>query len=166
MTTTSMTATVDQFVGATAYDVSGDKIGKIRKLYVDGRTREPRWALVRRGLFGLSHSIIPLAGSRRNGAAVTLTVAKDAVKDAPSLQVPGGVTFDEAHRLERHYRLDEEQPEAPTPPTEQHSHHSAGLGIAMAAAGIGGTAANITAWSGDQPEAPEATDETEESPRG
>lgn len=142
-----MATLVDQYVGATAYDVSGDKIGKIHKLFVDGRSREPRWAEVHTGLFGKNQALIPLAGSRQEGRAVTLTVSKAAVKDAPTVRVGAGITVDDADRLSRHYKLDEPQPEAPEPPAP----HSTVLDIASAAAGMGGTAVNTAAWSPPEP---------------
>jgi PRC-barrel domain len=142
-----MTSLVDQYVGATAYDVSGDKIGKIHKLFVDGRSREPRWAEVHSGLFRKSQALIPLTGSRHEGRAVTLTVSKAAVKDAPTVRVGEGITVDDADRLSRHYRLDEPQPEAPDPPAP----HSTALDIASAAAGMGGTAVNTAAWNPPEP---------------
>lgn len=142
-----MTSLVDQYVGATAYDVSGDKIGKIGRLFVDGRSREPKWAEVHTGLFRKSQMLIPLSGSRQEGRAVTLTVSKAAVREAPKVRVGEGVTLDDADRLSRHYRLDEPQPEAPQPPAP----HSTALDIAAAAAGMGGTAVNTAAWSPAEP---------------
>lgn len=142
-----MTSLVDQYVGATAYDVSGDKIGKIGRLFVDGRSREPKWAEVHTGLFRKAQMLIPLCGSRQEGRAVTLTVSKAAVREAPKVRVGEGVTVDDADRLSRHYRLDEPQPEAPQPPAP----HSTALDIAAAAAGMGGTAVNTAAWSPAEP---------------
>ncbi|MGN7781754.1 PRC-barrel domain-containing protein [Mycolicibacterium sp. 22603] len=140
-----MATLVEQYVGATVYDVAGEKIGKIDKLFVDDTTREPKWAIVRSGFLGMSHAVVPLKGSRRGEGAVSLTVTKDAVKDAPSVQTDEGITVDEADRLSRHYRLDEEHPDAPEPPPP--SSHSSVLDIASAAAGIGGTAVNTAAYT-------------------
>ena len=160
-----MATLVEQYVGATAYDVSGEKIGKIDKLFVDDKSRAPRWALVRTGFLGMSHSVVPLAGSRLGDGAVSLTVDKEAVKNAPGVQTEEGLTVDEAHRLSRHYRLDEEQPEAPPPP--EPSHHASVLHIASAAAGIGGTAVNTAAYTDTSAEEPttEPTSDPAENPR-
>ncbi|CAN7579830.1 PRC-barrel domain-containing protein [Mycolicibacterium frederiksbergense] len=152
-----MTSLVDQYVGATAYDVSGDKIGKIGRLFVDGRSREPKWAEVHTGLFRKSQMLIPLSGSRQEGRAVTLTVSKAAVREAPKVRVGEGVTVDDADRLSRHYRLDEPQPEAPQPPAP----HSTALDIAAAAAGMGGTAVNTAAWSPAENQHPDMFEEPE-----
>lgn len=154
-----MTSLVDQYVGATAYDVSGTKIGKIGTLFVDGHSREPKWAVVRCGLFRRVQRIIPLTGCRQEGHAVTLTVSKDAVTSAPAIAVGEGVTVDEADRLSRHYRLDQPQPDAPEPPAA----HSTALEIASAAAGMGGTAVNTAAWNPADPAENQHPDTVEES---
>ncbi len=150
-----MTTLVERYVGASAYDVDGHKIGKIRKLFVDGPTREPRWAEVSTGFLGTSRALIPLTGCRQEGRAVTVTVTKEAVKQAPTVTAGEGVTVDDAQRLTQHYRLDEPQPDAPEPPAP----HSATLNIASVAAGIGGTAINTAAYA---PEAEEPSEEPEE----
>ena len=156
-----MATLVDQYVGATAYDVAGDKIGKIHKLFVDGHTREPKWAEVHTGFLGRAQSLVPLVGSRQEGHAVTVTVTKEAVQEAPDCDAEEGITVEDAQRLSQHYRLDEPQPEAPDPPAK----HSAVLAIASAAAGIGGTAVNTAAWSppesaeNQHPDVPEPTED-------
>ncbi len=79
-----MTNVLEQIKGATAYDPSGEKIGKIHELYLDGQSREPKWASVHTGLFGMTESLVPLAGARPDGEdSVRVAVAKGAVKDAP-----------------------------------------------------------------------------------
>ncbi len=67
-----MTNLVDQYVGATAYDVSGDKIGKIHKLFVDGRSKSPGGPRAHRPVRDVA-TLIPLTGARQEGRAVTLT---------------------------------------------------------------------------------------------
>lgn len=160
-----MTTLVDQYVGATAYDVAGDKIGKIHKLFVDGQSREPKWAEVHTGFLGREQSMVPLTGSRQEGRAVTLTVTKEAVQESPDCAAGEGITVEDAERLSRHYRLDEPQPEAPEPP----ANHSAILAIASAAAGIGGTAVNTAAWSPPEPaenQHPDVPEPTEDDSLG
>ncbi|WP_395310305.1 PRC-barrel domain-containing protein [Mycobacterium sp. AMU20-3851] len=143
-----MTTLVEQYVGAVAYDVDGHKIGRIRKLFVDGPTRAPKWAEVNTGFLGTSQTLVPLTGCRQSGRAVTVTVSKEGVKEAPTVAVGEGVTIEDAARLSRHYRLDEPQPQAPEPPTP----HSATLTIASVAAGIGGTAINTAAYAPENEE--------------
>lgn len=138
-----MTSSVQQFVGATAYDVTGHKIGKIHQIFVDADTREPKWVAVTTGLFGLSSAFVPLAGAHCDRNTVTVAVDKGAIKEAPNLRIRAGITPEEEHRLARHYRLPASPPPAPAPPERGPS--SAGIDIATAAAGIGGIAFNTAA---------------------
>jgi hypothetical protein len=148
----------DQFVGATVYDTSGDKIGTIRQLYLHGVSRQPRWVTVGTGLFGLKKSLVPLAGANYNGRdAVRVAVSKDAVKHAPRIATGDQIASEEEARLMRHYGLGRPgtPPSTQSPTTTRHPMAAA----AAAAAGIGGTAANtsatdhrrITAQPDDQP---------------
>ena len=43
----------DRIEGATAYDNSGEKIGRVGQLYIDDETGEASWVTVSTGLFGL-----------------------------------------------------------------------------------------------------------------
>lgn len=147
-----MASSVQQFVGATAYDVSGHKIGKIHQIFVDAHTREPKWVTVHTGLFGMSSAFVPLAGAHCDRNTVTVAVDKDTVKHAPALRVRAGITPEEEHRLARHYHLPEAPAAAPPPPDRGPS--SPGIDIATAAAGIGGIAFNTAAHRPNHPEPP------------
>ncbi|MHA3019847.1 PRC-barrel domain-containing protein [Mycobacterium sp. BMJ-28] len=140
-----MTGSVQHFVGATAYDASGHKIGKIHEIFVDASTREPKWVTVNHGLFGMSSAFVPLAGAHCDRNAVRVAVDKATVKQSPSLRVRAGITPEEEHRLARHYHLSDTPAPAPQPPERPAGRHSAGIDIATAAAGIGGTAFNTAA---------------------
>ena len=62
----------DRIEGATAYDNSGEKIGRVGQLYIDDETGEPTWVTVSTGLFGLSESFAPLQGAEFDGADIRL----------------------------------------------------------------------------------------------
>lgn len=140
-----MAAPVQHFVGATAYDVSGHKIGKIHQIFIDAYTHEPKWVIVNHGLFGLSSAFVPLAGAHCDRNTVTVAVDKDSVKHSPTLHARVGITPEEENQLARHYRLPAGLPPAPQPPEHPAGRHSTGIDIATAAAGIGGTAVNTAA---------------------
>lgn len=149
-----MTNVLDQIVGATAYDSAGEKIGKIHQLYLDGRSKQPKWAAVRSGLFGVSESLVPLAGARPDGDdSVRVAVAKNTVKSAPRVDVGDRITPADEATLMHHYGMQPGRPMAPqtTQPSSPESSHSSGgrhlLGAAQAVGGIGGTSANTSAHS-------------------
>ena len=66
-----------QYVGRTAVDLEGNKVGKIGQVYVDDRTGEPLWLTVATGLFGTRESFAPVSGARIDGDDVRLAVSRD-----------------------------------------------------------------------------------------
>ena len=68
---------VQQFIGRTAVDSEGSKVGKIGQIYLDERTGLPLWVTVATGMFGTRQSFAPISGSRFDGDQVTLAVSKE-----------------------------------------------------------------------------------------
>jgi uncharacterized protein (TIGR02271 family) len=93
--------------GATAYDRSGDKIGKVGAVYYDDRTDQPTWVTVHTGLFGTSETFVPVQGAEYDGGdKVTLAYEKAVVKGAPNISEDGHLTPQEEEQLYRHYGID------------------------------------------------------------
>jgi len=57
--------------GATAYDRSGEKIGKVGGVYNDDRTDQPKWVTVHTGLFGVNETFVPVHDAQISGDRVT-----------------------------------------------------------------------------------------------
>jgi uncharacterized protein (TIGR02271 family) len=94
-------------VGATAYDPSGDKLGKVGAVYYDDRTDQPTWVTVHTGLFGLNETFVPVQGADFGGSdKVTLAYDKAAIKDAPNVSEDGHLSAEDEERLYRHYGVD------------------------------------------------------------
>ena len=93
----------DRVEGATAYDNSGEKIGRVGQLYIDDETGEARWLTVSTGLFGLSESFAPLQGAEFDGKDIRLKYDKETVKDAPRIDKDQHLDPDEERDLYRHY---------------------------------------------------------------
>lgn len=89
--------------GATAYDNSGEKIGRVGQLYIDDETGEATWVTVSTGLFGLSESFAPLQGAEFDGKDIRLKYDKQTVKDAPRIDKDQHLELDEQRDLYRHY---------------------------------------------------------------
>jgi uncharacterized protein (TIGR02271 family) len=81
----------------------GEKIGKVKEIYLDQHTGEPEWATVSSGLFGSKSHFVPLAGASPDGEDVRVTVARDQVKDAPAVDPDGELSEREEQRLFEHY---------------------------------------------------------------
>jgi uncharacterized protein (TIGR02271 family) len=91
---------VQQFIGRTAVDSEGNKIGQVD---LDERSGLPLWGTVATGMLGTKQSFAPIYGSRFDGEQVTLTVSKDLFKDAPSIDDDGRIGASEQEALYRHY---------------------------------------------------------------
>jgi uncharacterized protein (TIGR02271 family) len=89
--------------GREIVDSAGEKIGSIKEIYEDGRTGKPEWALVTSGLFGSRSHFIPLAGANPDGEQVAVSVTKEQVKTAPSIEGDGQLSEQEEQRLFEHY---------------------------------------------------------------
>lgn len=92
-----------QFIGRTAVDSEGSKIGQIGQVYLADQTGEPVWITVTTGRHGTRQSFAPIRGSELEGDQVRLAVSKDLVKDAPSIDDDGHMEASEQDALYRHY---------------------------------------------------------------
>jgi uncharacterized protein (TIGR02271 family) len=93
-------------VGATAYDTSGDKIGKVGAIYYDDATDQPSWVTVNTGLFGTKETFVPVQGADLSGDRVTLPFDKARIKDAPNIAEDGHLSPEEEEQLYRYYGVD------------------------------------------------------------
>ena len=95
---------VREIIGNTAYGSDNEKIGKVGQVFFDDATGRPEWVTVNTGLFGTSESFAPLASARVAADGVYLAHTKDAVKDAPNVDLDGGhLSADEERRLYDYY---------------------------------------------------------------
>lgn len=98
---------VEELIGDSVYDASGDKIGKVKRVYVDNSSGAPTWAAVSTGLFG-DDSLVPLSGAqmRQEDDEFQVRVRKDAVKGAPHLEREGLISQQSEDELFVHYGID------------------------------------------------------------
>jgi uncharacterized protein (TIGR02271 family) len=93
----------ESFMGRTAVDPQGDKIGKIGQVYVDDVTGQPDWVTVNTGLFGTKEHFAPLQGASVTGDDVVLPFDKNVVKDAPDVADASHLDPDEQDALYTYY---------------------------------------------------------------
>jgi uncharacterized protein (TIGR02271 family) len=91
------------FRGRTLVDPAGEKIGKVDEVYTDREGGQPEWALVHTGLLGTKQSFVPLRAASASGEDVRVTVDKQAVKDAPTVEAGQELSEAEERRLFEHY---------------------------------------------------------------
>jgi uncharacterized protein (TIGR02271 family) len=97
---------VQDLIGATAHDRSGNKIGKIGAVYYDDNTGEPKWLTVNTGLFGTGESFVPLQGAEVRDGDVVVGFEKAKVKDAPNVSADKHLSVEEEQELYRYYGLE------------------------------------------------------------
>ncbi|MDN0198774.1 PRC and DUF2382 domain-containing protein [Streptomyces sp. S.PNR 29] len=90
------------------YDADGSKIGDAKHVFLDDATGQPEWVSVRTGLFGTSESFVPIQDASVVEDHLEVPYPKDAVKDAPNVDVDAGghLSEEEEHRLYEHYGID------------------------------------------------------------
>jgi uncharacterized protein (TIGR02271 family) len=99
----TMSSDAQHYIGRTAVDLEGHKIGKIGQVYLDDRTGEPLWITVTTGLFGSRQSFAPISGSGLDGEDVKLAVSKDVIKDAPNVNDDEHISASEQDALYQYY---------------------------------------------------------------
>jgi hypothetical protein len=97
---------IGSVMGATLYDASGDKIGKVGQVYVDSDNGRPVWASVNTGLFGTSESFVPLHDADWDGEHLRVGYEKSFVTDAPRIDIDGALSTEDQLELYRYYDLD------------------------------------------------------------
>jgi len=97
---------VQQLVGGTLIDSTGDRVGKIEDIYLDRDTRQPEWALVNTGMFGSKQTFVPLATATTTGGdTLQVTFEKARIKDAPRVDADGELSESDERTLYDYYGL-------------------------------------------------------------
>ncbi|SDP28237.1 conserved domain-containing protein [Nakamurella panacisegetis] len=93
----------EAYVGKTAVDPQGDKIGSVGEVYVNDESGQPDWITVNTGLFGMKENFAPLRGSTFDGDNLVLPFDKSVVKDAPDVPDSSHLDPDEQQSLYSYY---------------------------------------------------------------
>ncbi len=93
----------DNFIGLTAVDAEGDRVGKVGQVYLDDASGQPEWVTVSTGMFGTRESFAPLYNASVRDDQLVLAVSRQLIKDAPNLDDDGRLTEAEIDALYRHY---------------------------------------------------------------
>jgi uncharacterized protein (TIGR02271 family) len=98
------TQSPETYMGRTAVDAQGNKIGSVGQVYVNDVTGVPDWITVNTGLFGTRENFAPLHGSSVNGDDLVLPFGKDVVKDAPDVADSDHIDIEEQQALSAYYQ--------------------------------------------------------------
>lgn len=87
-------------------DNRGEKIGSVKRVWLEDGTGRPMWAEVHTGLFGMRESFVPIQQGEVAGGGITVPVSKAQVKDSPSVRTEDDHMSDEEQEaLYRHYGM-------------------------------------------------------------
>lgn len=104
---------VPTIVGRELFDHSGDRIGQVEQVYLDGTTDKPEWLYVKTGRLIGKKTFVPIATAQLVGDRIEVDLDKDVVKHAPDVETDTGglLPYDQGSRLYEHYGHD--HPAAP-----------------------------------------------------
>lgn len=95
---------MEELQEATAWDASGEKLGNVTQVHLDGASRSPAWITVGLGLMNSREHFVPLAGARLDGGNLYVAVTKDKIKDSPDFKSVEGLTAEQESELRDYYR--------------------------------------------------------------
>lgn len=95
---------IDRLYECQVIDPRGEKIGAVKRVWVDDRTGDPAWASVHTGLFGMKESFVPLRRAELRDDQLCVSVDKEQVKESPKIEATDDhMTDEEQAALFRHY---------------------------------------------------------------
>jgi hypothetical protein len=98
--------------GKMLIDRDGEKIGKLREVYVDVETDHPQFATVKEGLIGRHLTFVPLDGINVGPDRLQVAVTRARVQDAPNIDLHGDeLSQADESRLYHHYELNYTPPD-------------------------------------------------------
>jgi uncharacterized protein (TIGR02271 family) len=89
--------------GASVLDQEGTKIGAVEDIYVDRKTEEPEWVVVKTGLLGNRVNFVPLRDASMRGEDLLVPYDKKMVSAAPSVDADGELSQEEEAELYSYY---------------------------------------------------------------
>src|SRR5215212_3230179 len=106
-------ATLDRWRALAIVDRDGTTVGTISEFYLDRETGDPTWALVETGLFGATHTFVPLLHATEIEDGLQVPYEKRHIKDSPRVDPHDELTPDEEARLFAYYGVDYEPAAGP-----------------------------------------------------
>ena len=92
--------------GCEVFDPTGHRLGMVGQLFLDDTTDQPAWITVQTGLFGTNESFVPLDGAAFDGDTLTVAVGKEAVRQAPRIDLEhGDLPLEGERALYRYYGM-------------------------------------------------------------
>ncbi|WP_018158064.1 PRC-barrel domain-containing protein [Demetria terragena] len=90
---------------ATARDQDGHRFGRVVEVFVDDDSDQVTWVTVSTGLFGTSHSFVPVKDADLADGDLVVPFGQNLVKNSPSVDAEDHLDADHEQRLYVHYGL-------------------------------------------------------------
>ena len=81
---------VTEWLGKMIVDSDGERIGKLKDVYVDIETDEPQFGTVKEGFIGRHLTFVPLGGLQIGPDDLRVLATKEQVRSAPDIEMHGG----------------------------------------------------------------------------
>jgi uncharacterized protein (TIGR02271 family) len=84
----------------------GEKLGGVKRVFLDDETGQPTWVTVNTGLFGRKENFVPLGDAAPSGGTLSVPYSKDQIKDSPTVDADDDhISPEEEERLYSYYGL-------------------------------------------------------------
>jgi sporulation protein YlmC with PRC-barrel domain len=103
------TKALGDWTGRQVLDTAGDKIGTVQDVRYDDAVDQPKWLVVKAGLFGTKKIFVPARDVRAEGEKLMVPYTEDRVKDAPPVAKDNVPSLDEERELYLYYGLEFEE---------------------------------------------------------
>ncbi len=91
---------------ATAYDIDGNRLGKVTQVYLNDDTSQPDFVEIHHGVFGRGVSLVPLHGHTLENDHLTLAFQKSLIRKAPDFESYAHLSRGDQNRFHAHYGLE------------------------------------------------------------
>ena len=99
-----MQPNMSDWEGSPVYDSHGEKIGKVKRVFVDEETKQPEWLVVETGM--LRHeALVPITGLEEIHKGIRLPFSEEQVKKAPHRAGGDVLTTDQERELYSYYGI-------------------------------------------------------------
>ena len=97
--------TFRRWVGHAVHDPSGERVGGLVQVYVNG-DGEPQWLVLNRRTMTARTDLVPASAATIGEAGLEVTVAASVIHDAPPVKDRHHLTGDEERALTEYYGID------------------------------------------------------------
>src|SRR5829696_29741 len=100
--------------GRDVVDRDGQKVGKVRDLFLDSESDRPEWAGVSTGFLGRRIALVPLADAAEAEGTIRVPFTEQQIEEAPTAEPDVELSQSEEAALYRHYGLEYSHRESAT----------------------------------------------------